>query len=76
MAARRTEKQNMLRNYEKEQEERRIREEYQRRQDEESDKLACELKLHYQLEKEEKERERRSQIITEMYNEDFEKCWP
>lgn len=76
MASRRTEKQNMLRNYEKEQEEKRIQEEFQRRQDEENDRLAYDLKLHHQLEKEEKERERRSWMISEAYNRDFEECWP
>lgn len=75
MASRRKEKQDMLRNYEREQEEIRIQEELQRRQDEENDRLAYEVKLHRQLEKEEKERERRSRMITEAYNRDFEECW-
>lgn len=75
MASRRKEKQDMLRNYEKEQEEKRIQEELQRQEEEQAERLAYDLELHYQLEKEQKERERRRQMITEAYNRDFEVCW-
>ncbi len=73
MAARRTEKQNMMRAYEAEQKEKRIQEEFERRQEE----AAEEAYYEYQLYKEEQKAEenRRKELERRQDEEDAKICY-
>lgn len=71
MASRKTEKQNMIRNYENEQKEERIQQEFQRRQYEESERIAYDYKLNKELEKQEKMEEWKRILLAESYERTF-----
>lgn len=75
MAARRTEKQKMLRQYEKEMEEKRKAEELRQRQEEEAERLAYDIKLHRELEEEEEIKKMRRLFVEEAYRMDFATIW-
>lgn len=78
MASRRTEKQNMIRAYEKEQEERRRDEELKRRQEEEAERLAYDIELQRELEEEDEEKkikEMRRLFVAEAYGMDMAMIW-